>query len=108
MLDKDEYCSIRSSPLQQARCSFTEKGITQERPNKEKTIDHKFIAIAQCRRRWLLASSSILHMQHQSTMVNFLFQRLSIVLPWAAVQAKKILLSRVLSLPNSLPVGLNK
>ena len=87
----DAASPLWNLPAQQANKSSTPLGITQQTPNRVKTIFQRSRVIGQCKRRWLIDSSPDLHMQHQSKMSTFLFLRLSmvIILPKAAVQVKK-------------------
>jgi hypothetical protein len=76
---------------QQANKSITLLGITQDIPNRVKTWIHRVEATSQWRRRWSTVFPSLLHKQHLSTMMIFLFLRLSTVsiLPRVANHEKK-------------------
>jgi hypothetical protein len=65
--------------------------MTHAIPKREKMLFHRAEARSQCRRIWSTDSPSRLQRQHLSTIIKFLFLRLSKVkiLPRAADQVKK-------------------
>ena len=85
---------LRVRPDQQAKRSTTCLGITHQTPNNEKINAHSSLAVWEWRKRWSMDSLASLHMQHQSIITNWRFQRLSIVntFPKEAVHMKKFTL----------------
>ena len=66
---------------------------------------HNSLAIGQCRRRWLIDSPSLVHIQHRSSTTSWCFQRLLVVKTFSndVVQRKKAILSMDFWLPHTLP-----
>jgi hypothetical protein len=73
---------------QQATRSSTLLGMTQKIPKREKMLFHKAEATSQCRRIWSTNSPSRLHRQHLSTMIMYLFLRLSKVRLYLELKTK--------------------
>ena len=81
-------------PCQLRRVSLTEKGNTQDTPNKVNSKSHKTLVFEQCRRRWFMVSSFSRHIKHLFANAHPFFWTISKVkaLPRVASHAKKLIL----------------
>ena len=86
-LPTKEPCQLRS-------VSLTEKGNTQDTPNKVNSKSHKTLVFEQCRRRWSMVSSFSRHIKHLFANAHPFFWTISKVkaLPCVASHAKKLIL----------------
>ena len=83
-----------NKPFQLRRVSQTEKGNTQDTPNKVKSRSYNTLVLEQWRRRWFMVSSFSRHIKHLFANAHPLFWTISKVkaLPHVASHVKKLIL----------------